>query len=63
MGGVRKVNGNIKGNRKDFCGDGNVLSCLRESIGCNILTLTLTTKIPVLGNRVKRDKDLSVLFL
>ena len=43
MGGVRKVNGNIKGNRKDFCGDGNILVLL-ESTDVNILILTLTTK-------------------
>ena len=37
------MNGNIKGNRKDFCGDGNILVLL-ESIDVNILILTLTTK-------------------
>ena len=55
MGGVRKVNGNLKGNRKDFCGDGNVLVLL-ESIDVNILILTLITKNTSFGKLGKAYK-------
>ena len=43
MGGVRKVNVTIKGNRRDPCGDGNVLILL-DCINVNILIVILDYK-------------------